>query len=135
MIKDINHRFTKSLQGDLKMSKSKPEGCIDLPVDIAVVKKKLMRALTGGRDSVVEQKKKGGIPEKCMIFEFYKQHLLERDTELNKVYRDCKKGKLLCGENKQKACVAMEKFMKDFSKKMERAKKNINKLKFISFNR
>lgn len=130
----INHRFTPSLQGALKMSKSQPEGCIDLPSDIDVVKKKLMRALTGGRESVAEHKKKGGRPEKCMVFEFDKQHLFEDDKKLNKIYRDCKKGKLICGECKKIACKEIERFMKDFMKKLDKAKKNIKKLKFIKFN-
>ena len=57
------------------MSKSLPESCIDLPEDPKIVTKKIMRTLTGGRDTVDEQKKLGGEPEKCIIFELYKQHL------------------------------------------------------------
>lgn len=129
----IYHKFTPSLQGALKMSKSQPEGCIDLPEDPASVKKKISRALTGGRETIEQQKRKGGIPEKCMLFEFYKQHLLEEDKNLNKIYRLCKKGKLMCGEDKKQAYEFAEKYMETFSKKLDKVRKHINKLKFINF--
>ena len=129
----LYHKYTPSLDGELKMSKSKPESCIELPEDIKTVSKKIMKAKTGGRDTVEEQKKKGGEPEKCMIFELYKQHLIEDDKELQKIYDDCKKGKLICGDDKKHCCELMNKFMNDFNKKREEAKKNIKKLKFIEF--
>jgi len=129
----LYHKYTPSLDGSLKMSKSKPMCSISLPEDTKEVSKKIMRAKTGGRDSTEEQKKKGGVPEKCMIFELYKQHLIEDDKELQKIYDNCKAGKLLCGEDKQHCCRLMESFMKDFSKKVEKARKNIGKLKFVKF--
>lgn len=129
----IYHKYTPSLDGSLKMSKSRPMGNIDLPEDIKSVKHKLMNALTGGRDTVEEQKKKGGQPEKCMIFEMYKQHLIEDDKELQQIYDDCKAGKLLCGEDKKKCCELMEKFMEDFKSEVEKARKSVDKLKFIKF--
>ena len=104
-----------------------------LPEDPEKVCKKLKNALTGGRDTVAEQKEKGGQPEKCMIFELYKQHLIEDDKELMQIYNDCKAGKLLCGEDKQKACERMTEFMNDFTKKLEKAKKQVDKLNFVSF--
>jgi tryptophanyl-tRNA synthetase len=127
------HKYTPSLDGELKMSKSKPESCIELPEDLKQVSKKIMRAKTGGRDTIEEQKEKGGEPEKCMVFELYKQHLIEDDKELQKVYEDCKAGKLTCGECKKNCCGLMTKFMSDFNKKRENVKKNIDKLKFIEF--
>ncbi len=129
----IYHKFTPSLQGALKMSKSQPEGCIDLPEDPVLAKKKILKAVTGGRETVEQQKKKGGIPEKCIIFEFYKQHLIEEDKSLNKIYQLCKKGKLMCGEDKKQACELVEEYMGAFSKRLDKFRKNINKLKFINF--
>ncbi len=128
----IYHKYTPSLDGGLKMSKSKPESVIELPEDMKSVKKKIMRAKTGGRDTVEEQKKKGGEPEKCVIFELYKQHLIEDDKELQKIYDGCKSGNLICGEDKKNCCKLMEKFMEDFTKGIEKAKKDISKLKFIT---
>jgi tryptophanyl-tRNA synthetase len=130
---DIITKYTPSLDGEIKMSKSRPMGNIDLPEDMKSVKKKVMSAFTGGRDTVEEQKKKGGQPEKCMIFEMYKQHLIEDDKKLQKIYDDCKAGKLLCGEDKKKCYELMEKFMKDFEAKVQKARKGVDKLKFIKF--
>ena len=125
----IYHKYTPSLDGGLKMSKSKPESCIELPEEPEKVCKKLMRAKTGGRDTLAEQKKLGGEPEKCIIFELFKQHLIEDDKELDKIYKDCKEGKIMCGEDKKKACKLMTKYMSELNKKINKAKKL--KLKFI----
>jgi tryptophanyl-tRNA synthetase len=127
----IINKYTPSLDGDLKMSKSKPESCIELPEDPKSATKKLMKAKTGGRDTVEEQRKLGGVPEKCMIFELYKQHLIEDDEELNIIYKKCKAGTLLCGEDKKNACELMTKFMKELIEKIEKAKLEVKNLKFI----
>ncbi|MBW2995860.1 tryptophan--tRNA ligase [Candidatus Woesearchaeota archaeon] len=127
----IYNKYTPSLDGGLKMAKSKPEGNIDLPEDGKSVSRKIMRAKTGGRDTIEEQKKKGGEPEKCMIFELYKQHLIEDDKELQKIYDDCKAGKLMCGEDKKHCAELMTKFMNDLTKKINTAKKEVKNLKFI----
>jgi tryptophanyl-tRNA synthetase len=129
----LYHKYTPSLDGSIKMSKSKPESVIELPEDAKHACKKLMCALTGGRETIEQQKKLGGIPENCMIFELYKQHLIEDDKELQKIYDDCKSGKLMCGPDKQHACELMERFMKDFEKKLAQAKKIVPKLKFVEF--
>ncbi len=129
----LYHKFTPSLDGEIKMSKSKPESCIDLPEDPKKVAKKIMKAKTGGRKTVEEQRKKGGIPEDCIIFELYKQHLIEDDKKLKKIYNNCKAGKLLCGEDKQNCCKLMTKFMNDLTKNIEKAKKNICNLNFVTF--
>jgi tryptophanyl-tRNA synthetase len=68
-----------------------------------------------------------------MIFELYKQHLIEDDSELQKIYDNCKKGKLTCGDDKKHCCDLMNQFMEDFFKKTEKAKKDIDKLNFIKF--
>lgn len=129
----IYHKYTPSLDGGLKMSKSKPESCIELPEDISKVKKKIKRALTGGRESIDIQKKIGGEPEKCMVFELYKQHLIEEDRELKKIYDACKAGKLLCGEDKENCCALMEKFMKTLETSINESKKQVKSLKFVKF--
>jgi tryptophanyl-tRNA synthetase len=128
------HKYTPALNGELKMSKSMPESCIELPEDINAVKKKIKRALTGGRDNVEDQKKMGGNPEKCMVFELDKQHLIESDKELQDIYDRCKAGKLLCGECKEICCKKMEEFMTNFNKGVEAARKNVDKLNFEKFN-
>ena len=129
----IYHKYTPSLDGSLKMSKSRPESCIELPEDIVKVKKKLKRALTGGRETVEVQKKLGGEPEKCMVFEMHKQHLIDDDNELQHIYDRCKAGTLLCGECKNIACEKMENFMDSFNKGVDAARKQISRLNFVKF--
>ncbi len=132
-ISSIYHKFTPSLDGDMKMSKSKPESMIELPEDVKSAVRKIRKAKTGGRETAELQKKIGGIPEQCMIFEMYKQHLIESDKELDGVYKACKAGTLLCGEDKKHAAAHMESFMTNFLKQLENAKKKVDKLKFINF--
>lgn len=129
----LYHKYTPSLDGGLKMSKSKPESCIELPESMEKVRKKIMGAKTGGRDTVEEQREKGGNPDKCMIFELYKQHLIEDDEELQKIFEECKSGRLICGEDKKHCCKLMEEFMNNFKDGVEKAKKHITKLNFIKF--
>jgi len=118
----LYHKYTPALDGDMKMSKSK-KNYIELPDTDENIEKRIKTAKTGGRKSLEEQKKKGGEPEKCMVFELYKQHLIEDDKELEKIFSQCKKGKLLCGECKKNAIKEMKKFMKDFRDKLNKAKK------------
>jgi len=58
-----------------------------------------------------------------MVFELMKQHLIEDDKELDKIYKDYKKGKMTSGELKEIACKNMEKFMNSFVINLEKSKK------------
>lgn len=129
----IYHKFTPSLEGTLKMSKSKTDSYIELPEDPKKSCKKLKNAKTGGRDTEKEQRRLGGKPEICMVFELYKQHLMEDDKNLKRRYKECTTGKILCGECKENACVLMTKFMNKLTKDIEKARKQIDRLKFITF--
>ena len=128
----LYHKYTPSLDGGLKMSKSLPESAIDIPEDIASVKRKIMRAKSGGRDTLEEHRKKGGIPEDDMAFELLKQHLVEDDAELATMYRSYKSGKMTTTELKTITCDKMEAFMKDFETKLKQAQKKVSKLKFLT---
>ena len=68
-----------------------------------------------------------------MVFELYKQHLIEDDKELQKIYDNCKSGKLICGEDKKHCCKLMTKFMNDLKSDIGKARKNIDKLNFVKF--
>ncbi|MFH0929603.1 MAG: tryptophan--tRNA ligase [Candidatus Aenigmatarchaeota archaeon] len=127
------HKFTPSLDGSMKMSKSNPKSFISIPEDPSKVGKKLMSAKTGGCETIEEQKKKGGKPDECIVFEMFKQHLIEDDNELNDIYKSCKGGKIMCGECKKKAADLMKKFMEDFIQKFDKAKKNVDKLNILKF--
>ena len=129
----IYHKYTPSLDGGIKMSKSKPESCIELPEDVKSVNRKIKNALSGGRDTLEEHRKLGAVVEKDMVFELMKQHLVDDDKELDKIYNDYKSGKITSGELKEIACARMEEFMNNFVKGIEHAKKHIDKLNFVKF--
>ena len=118
------HRFMTGLDGN-KMSSSRPEYAIFLtdPPDVAV--RKLMRALTGGRPTVEEQRRLGGEPEKCTVYEFYVYHLIPDDQELRRIYEKCRKGELLCGECKKMAAERLRKWLEEHQKRLEKAKDKV----------
>jgi tryptophanyl-tRNA synthetase len=119
------HRFITGLTGD-KMSSSKPESAIFLTDTPSEAKKKIMNAKTGGAVSLEEQKKSGGKPDECMVYELCLYHLIEDDAELKGMYDSCKKGELMCGACKKRAAEKMEKLLTDLAEKRKTAKDKMN---------
>lgn len=115
------HKFMQGLQGG-KMSSSDEKSYIALTEKPEEARKKIMEAKTGGRATIEEQRKKGGIPEQCMIFELYLFHLIEDDKKLKEIYNECKTGKLLCGEDKKRCAELIERFLKEHQKKLKSQK-------------
>jgi tryptophanyl-tRNA synthetase len=118
------HKFMTGLQGG-KMSSSIPESYIaltDKPEDGA---KKIMRAITGGRVTLEEQKKLGGEPDKCSVYELLVYHLLEDDNELLEVYKDCVGGTRVCGNCKKFTAQFLKDFLKDHQEKRELARERL----------
>ncbi|KZX17144.1 tryptophan--tRNA ligase [Methanobrevibacter cuticularis] len=112
------HRFLTGLTGG-KMSSSKPKTAIFLTDPPEVAEKKVKTAKTGGRESLEEQKKLGGCPDKCAVYEMLVYHLIDSDEDLKKIYDDCKTGTLLCGECKAIAAEKMKKIFENLSEKRE----------------
>ena len=120
------HRFITGLTGD-KMSSSKPESAIfltDTPKDAT---KKIMHSKTGGAVTLEEQKKHGGKPDECVVYELFLYHLIEDDKELYDIYTSCKNGKQMCGECKKYAAQLMEKLLSDIQEKRKAAEGKIKK--------
>jgi len=115
------HRFMTGLNGG-KMSSSRPDSAIFLSDPIEVAKRKVFKALTGGRATAEEQRKLGGQPEKCTVFELYAYHLIKDDNELKKIYDSCKLGLVLCGECKRRAAELLVKWLSDHQEKLEKAR-------------
>lgn len=125
----IYFQHQAGLQKGKKMSSSEPETAIFLSDSTEDVKKKIAGSFTGGRDTVEEQKKKGGQPEVCKIYEIYKFH--HPDSKfLKDVYERCKKGELLCGEDKKTCAEFLIKFLEEHQKKY---KENLPKAKKIVY--
>ncbi|MFN3383943.1 MAG: tryptophan--tRNA ligase [Archaeoglobaceae archaeon] len=124
------HRFTTGLTGG-KMSSSKPESYISLFENPEIAVKKLRSAFTGGRATAEEQRKLGGVPENCVIFEFYSFHLVEDDKELERIKEDCKSGKMLCGECKRLAESLLLEFLKEHREKVDEAESKLGEYEII----
>jgi tryptophanyl-tRNA synthetase len=92
---------------------------MDKPEDGA---KKVMRAKTGGRVTVEEQKTLGGEPDKCTVYELLLYHLVEDDNELLEVYKDCVGGTRVCGNCKKYTAELMSGFLKEHQEKRELAR-------------
>ena len=120
----IYHRFMTGLTGG-KMSSSKPESHIALTDDPKEAAKKIMRAITGGRQSLAEQKKMGGEPEKCSIYEFLVFHLSNDDKELLELDAECRSGKRMCGTCKKDVAERIERFLTDHQQAREAARERL----------
>jgi len=127
------NKYTSALDGSFKMSKNESVGKLEIPEkDRTELEKKLKKALTGGRATKEEQIKKGGQPDKCIAYEYCKNHFIKEDKILAEMYQDCLGGKNLCGECKQKFLIThANKFYDDFDKKFANAKKIVGKMKFL----
>ncbi|MCE4598870.1 MAG: tryptophan--tRNA ligase [Desulfurococcales archaeon] len=114
------HRLQRGLDGG-KMSSSRPEYTIFLTDEPRIARMKLMKALTGGRATAEEQRRLGGIPEACTVYDMDKYHLMQ-DDELSRIYNSCRSGSLLCGECKLLAWSKLEKFLDDYKRRLEKAR-------------
>lgn len=119
------HRFITGLTGE-KMSSSKPESAIFLSDTPQEAKKKIMHAKTGGAITLEEQKKHGGTPSECMIYELFVYHLIEDDTELQTLYNSCKNGSQLCGNCKKYAAEKMQTMLTDIQEKKQVSQETLN---------
>lgn len=98
----VYHALVRSLTGSEKMSKRNPESMITLSDKRSEIKKKIMSAFTGGRATVEEQKRLGGEPEKCPVFDLY-LYFESSDEKVKRVRDECVTGTRLCGECKLEA--------------------------------
>jgi len=114
------HRFLTGLTGG-KMSSSEPKTAIFLNDTPKVAEKKVKSSKTGGRESLEEQKKLGGCPDKCVVYEMLVYHLIDSEEKLNKIYHDCKSGILLCGECKVMTGGLMRGFFEKLNQKQEKS--------------
>jgi tryptophanyl-tRNA synthetase len=117
--------FMTGLTGG-KMSSSIPESVIMLNDDPKDGAKKVMNAKTGGATSLEEQKKNGGKPEICTVYELMLYHLVEDDEELKEIYTACKDGSRMCGDCKKFAANMMEDFLSMMVKKRRAARNHLN---------
>ena len=124
------HRFMTGLQGG-KMSSSVPDSYIALTDDPKEAAKKVKKAKTGGCMTLEEQKKLGGKPEECSVFELMLFHLLDADEELLEVREECLSGSRMCGTCKQLAAEKIYEFLKDHQEKRELAREHLDEYRIV----
>ena len=111
------------------MSSSQPETAVFLTDSPEEAKRKIFRAFTGGRGTVEEQRKLGGNPEICKVFEFFRYH--HPSSELvEEIYGKCKAGELVCGECKKICAEFIANFLEKHGRKFE---KNLNRAESLVF--
>ncbi|MEM3725434.1 MAG: tryptophan--tRNA ligase [Candidatus Bathyarchaeia archaeon] len=120
-------RFLPGLGVGGKMSASEPETSIFTIDPPEVVKRKIWNAFSGGRATVEEQKKLGGDPSICTVFQYYYYLFEEDDKRLAERERRCRGGELLCGECKTELAERVNKFLVEHRRKREKAKNKIEK--------
>lgn len=118
------HRFMTGLTGD-KMSSSRPQTAIFLTDTAEDARKKIQVAKTGGAVTLEEQKKHGGNPQQCVIYELFLYHLIQDDLHLKKINEQCRNGEQRCGDCKSLACNLITTFLEDLDEKREKAKGKI----------
>lgn len=115
------HRFMQGLTGG-KMSSSVPESYIALTEPPEEAARKVKRAKTGGRVTVEEQKKLGGSPAQCTVYELMMFHLIDEDAHIKEIFEECKSGKRMCNTCKSEAAELMFSFITRHQEERERAK-------------
>lgn len=117
------HTLIRGLDGSDKMSKRNPRSyfAIDEGEDSIVYKVK--NAFTGGRETAKLQRKLGGQPEICPIYELEVYFFTRDDEKLRRIYFDCKNGDILCGEHKDEILRRILVFRKDH---LKRKRKKLN---------
>ncbi len=114
------HKFIKNLKGEAKMSKRDPDAMIWLSEDLDSVRRKFMRALTGGRATAEEQRRIGGDIANCVAYDIFGTHFEHDEKKLAKRYDDCTSGKILCGECKTQMAEQMLDWLKKHQEKRAR---------------
>ena len=125
------HLFLPGLNGG-KMSSSNENSFIALTDSPREVETKIKKyAFSGGRDTLDEHRKLGGIPEKDVSFQYLKYFFEPDDKKLRQIYDDYKSGRLLTSELKDYTIEKINSFLKEHQKKRILARKQIGK--FIEF--
>ncbi|MEM1582912.1 MAG: tryptophan--tRNA ligase, partial [Candidatus Bathyarchaeia archaeon] len=111
------HKLIKALDGGYKMSKRNPMSYFTLDEDPETIAKKILYAFTGGQPTAEEQRRLGGNPNICPIFDMYLFHFMEDDKEVVNLYNDCRCGNILCGEDKMRLIKIVTSFVKEHQRK------------------
>ena len=124
----IMSKFIPGLEGiTSKMSSSKPETAIFLSDDPEVAARKIMDAFTGGQPTIKEQREKGGNPNICCVFQWFKILFEPSDRALEERYMKCVNGEILCGECKVELAKRVKEFLNRHQKRVKDAERTKDK--------
>jgi len=123
----IHCRFLPGLGIGGKMSASEPETSIFTTDPPETVKRKIWNAFTGGKPTTAEQKKLGGDPDICTVFQYFSFLFEEDDKKLDETQRRCRNGDMMCGECKTILTDRVNKFLAEHQRKREKARDQIGK--------
>lgn len=121
----IHNRFLPGLGIGGKMSASEPDTAIFTVDPPEVVKRKIWNAFTGGKGTVAEQRKQGANPDVCSVYKYFLYLFEEDDKKLAERERQCRTGRILCGECKKDLTERINRFLAEHQKKREKARDTI----------
>jgi tryptophanyl-tRNA synthetase len=121
----IQCKFFPGLGKGGKMSASEPETCIFTTDTPEQAEKKIFDAFTGGGATIEEQRKKGGNPEVCSVYQYFYFLFEERDEKLKEIERGCRRGKIICGDCKEILSKRVKAFLKRHQRERRRGRKRI----------
>lgn len=124
----VYHRLMLSLSGEEKMSKRAVASSFTLDDPPTGATRKVLTAFTGGRATVEEQRRLGGRPDICPVFDLYRFHFGLNDEHVERVRQECVGGVRMCGECKQEAAGLVKKFLEQHQKKRDSLKNDAREL-------
>jgi len=125
----IYFKHQSGLKEGSKMSASDPDTAIFLNDSSKDIERKIQRAFTGGRPTLEEHRKLGGVLEIDKVFELLWVHY-PNTKELLKIADEFRSGKMLSKEMKQ---FAVNYFVPMLAEHQKNAKENIQKAKKIVY--
>ena len=124
----IYHRLMLSLNGSEKMSKRAADSLITLESRPNDASKKISTAFTGGRDTVEEQRRLGGRPDICPVYDLYRFHFAKDDHHVETVNQECSGGVRLCGECKHEVIGLVKTYLEEHHRKRDAMTKDAEDL-------
>jgi tryptophanyl-tRNA synthetase len=115
----VYHRLMLSLSGEQKMSKRTVSSSFTLDDTSVVATRRVLSAFTGGRDTVEEQRRLGGRPDICPVYDLYRFHFGLSDEHVKRVRDECLGGTRTCGECKREAAGLVKSFLEEHRRKRE----------------
>jgi len=115
----VHLKFLPGLDGT-KMSKSK-NNAIFFKDDAKIIKKKVNKAFSGGKETIEEHRKLGGDTDSDISFLYLKAFFFDK-KKANEVEEQYKKGEILSGEIKKMLEEELVKFISEFQENLKKVK-------------